>query len=350
MTPETFTEARMQVARYYSNRDVRLERVNRPSIDDGEVLVRVIACGICGSDVMEWFRLPKSPRILGHEIAGIVEESRSPHYSVGERVVVRNQIPCGVCHACESGHHGVCENSEEIEPGGMAEFIRLPGRVVERGVSRLPPTLPFRAGALAEPVACVLHSQALARIEPRHCVVVIGCGVFGLLHIQVAKHAGVSRVVAADKIAYRTKAATKLGASAVVCGNEDLAAGVRKINDGRLADVAIVATGSPGGLQAACKAVGRCGTILLFGAPPPTVPFDMSLNELFWRKELTLVSSYGPGNVPFSEPLRLMEIGAIDVDALITDCVPFAAVQRGFDTVARAGESLKVVLEFDRVP
>jgi L-iditol 2-dehydrogenase len=334
----------MRIARYYNNNDVRIEFVKIPSIADGEILVRVMACGICGSDVMEWFRVPKSPRVLGHEIAGVIEDSRSAHYARGDRVVVRNQISCGECHACENGHPGVCEKSQEIEPGGMAEHIRLPRKVVQNGVSKLPPNLSFCTGTLAEPLACVLHSHALARIEARHCIAVVGCGVFGLLHIQAARNSGVDRIVAIEKTEYRMRAAERLGPT-VLHPNQNLPREIKKINDGRLADVAIVATGSPGGLKTACEVVGRYGTILLFGMPAPDVPLGLSLNELFWRKELVIVSSYGPGDVPFSEPLRLIETGAIEVDDLITHRVPFKDVKQGFETVAKAEQSLKVVLE-----
>ena len=163
----------MRVARYYDNSSVRIETMDRPTIDDGEVLVRVMACGICGSDALEWFRVPKSPRILGHEISGVIAESRSGSYAAGDRVVVRNQVPCGRCYECQHDHHAVCEQQAEIEPGGMVEYLRVPREVVEAGLSALPPQLSFQAGTLAEPLACTLHAQALAGIEAHQCVVVL---------------------------------------------------------------------------------------------------------------------------------------------------------------------------------
>ena len=337
----------MRVARYRSNSDVRVEMADRPLVMDGELLVRVLACGICGSDVMEWFRVPKSPRILGHEIAGLVEESRSRHFRCGDKVVIRNQVPCGVCQACMSGHHSVCEHCDEIQPGGMSEYVRVPERVAERGVWLLPEGLPFYAASLAEPLACVIHSHALAKVEGRKCVVVLGCGVFGLLHIQVAKLAGVQTVIAVESHPYRRRAAEEVGASEVLDPSEDLQAAVRAANDGHLADMAIIATGSPQAFEAACKGVGRHGAILLFGMPGPDAAPNLTVNQVFWRRELTLVSSYGPGNVPFSEPLQLMHSGLINYDRLITHKVPLSQVQRGFDLVSSAGNSLKVVLEME---
>ncbi len=350
MTPEDTAAGagRMRVARYHDNRTVRVESHPRPVIGDGEVLVRVRASGICGSDVMEWFRVPKSPRILGHEISGEVAASRTEAWAVGDRVVVRNQIPCGTCHACRSGHHAVCEEQVEIEPGGMAEYVRVPAQLAHRGLTPLPPGLSFPAGTLAEPLACTLHSQALARLEPHHCVLVLGCGVFGLLHIQTALAAGTDRVVAVDKVGYRREAAARAGATLVLDTDADLASEVRRVNDGRAADVAILATGAPEALVAASGALTRHGTILLFGAPAPAAPMPLTLNQLFWRRELTMVSSYGAGDVDFARGLELMEKGAVDADALITHHIPLTEVQRAFGTVADARDSLKVVLDMTR--
>lgn len=335
----------MRIVRYYDNRSVRVESMPRPVIGDGEVLVRVMACGICGSDVLEWFRVPKSPRILGHEISGVVEESYTDSYAVGDRVVVRNQAPCGHCYACRHGHHAVCEHQVEIEPGGMAEYVRVPAGLVRDGLTPLPSHLSFQAGTLAEPLACTLHSQALAGIEPHQCVLVFGCGVFGLLHVQVALGAGVRRVVAVDPIGFRRRAALRAGATLALDPGDDVAHEVRGIADGRLADVAVLATGAPGALVSASAALARYGTILIFGATQPGEAVPLTLNQLFWRRELTMVSSYGAGDVDLARGLDLMGRGVVDSEALITHRVPLADVQRAFDIVTRARDSLKVVVD-----
>lgn len=345
MTGTGTDEPAMRIARYYDNRSVRIESMPRPVIGDGEVLVRVMASGICGSDVMEWFRVPKSPRILGHEISGVVAESRTGVFAAGDRVVVRNQIPCTRCYACSHGHHAVCEQQVEIEPGGMAEYVRVPAELVGRGLTPLPSRLSFQAGTLAEPLACTVHSQALARIEPHQCVLVLGCGVFGLLHIQAALGAGVRRVIAVDKVAFRRGAAERAGATLTLDVDADLASEVRKLNDGRLADVAVMATGAPQALVAASNALARYGTILLFGAPDPATPMPLTLNQLFWRRELTMVSSYGAGDVDLARGLELMERGVVDGEAMITHSVPLTEVQRAFGVVTDASDSLKVVLD-----
>lgn len=337
--------ATMRIARYYDNRTVRVESMPRPVIGDGEVLVRVMAAGICGSDVLEWFRVPKSPRILGHEISGVVAESRTDTFVAGDRVAVRNQFPCGRCYVCVHGHHAVCEQQPETEPGGMAEYVRVPADLVGKGLTPLPVGLSFAAGTLAEPLACTLHSQALARVEPHQCVLVLGCGVFGLLHIQTLLRAGVEHVIAVDKVPFRREAAEHAGATVALDVDADLSEETRKINNGRLADVAVLATGAPDALVAASGALARHGTLLLFGAPDPQTPMPLTLNQLFWRRELTMVSSYGAGDVELARGLELMEKGVVDGEAVISHTVPLAEAQRAFGIVAEAGDSLKVVLD-----
>ena len=338
----------MRIARYHDNSSVLVQTHERPRIDDGEVLVRVMACGICGSDALEWFRVPKSPRILGHEISGVVTETRSAAWPEGCRVVVRNQVPCLTCYACRHGHHAVCADQTEISPGGMAEFIRVPQAVVATGLTKLPSRLSFEAGTLAEPVACVLHAQQIARVPGRRCLVVLGCGVFGLLHIQVALASGVERVIAVDKVDYRRNIALRLGATIALPPDADLVRQVSQLNDGLPADVAIVATGAMAAVASASAVVTRHGTILLFGAAEPDVQVPLTLNELFWRRELTVVSSYGAGDVDFARSLALIESGQVASDTLITHVLPLSDVQSGFKIVSQAGDSLKVVLDMTR--
>ena len=128
----------MRVAMYYNNNDVRLEEMPKPKIGPGELLIKAIACGICGSDVMEWYRVKKTPRVLGHEMTGeIVEVGEGVNqYKVGDRVFVSHHVPCNTCRYCLSGHHTACEtlHTTNFDPGGFAEYIRVPRINVDRGV------------------------------------------------------------------------------------------------------------------------------------------------------------------------------------------------------------------------
>ena len=155
---------------YYNNKDVRVEEIPTPQIGPGELLVKVLASGICGSDVMEWYRIKKAPRVLGHEIAGeIVEVGKGvDRYKMGDRVFVSHHVPCNTCQYCLNGFHTLCDTLRRtnFDPGGFAEYIRVPQINVDRGVFVLPEEVSFEDGVFIEPLACVLRGQRLARFRP----------------------------------------------------------------------------------------------------------------------------------------------------------------------------------------
>jgi len=161
----------------------------------------------------------------------------------------------------------------------------------------------------------------------------------------VARHSGVQRIIVVEPNEYRQAVAINMGATAVVNSADGLVSVINEVNNGHSADMSIVATGSSSGLATACKALPRFGTVLLFGIPPPNAAGELSINQIFWRKELVLLSSYGPGNVAFSEALRLLQQGAINFDQLITHEIPFGEVQSGFELASKAADSLKIVLD-----
>ncbi|MBN1823885.1 MAG: alcohol dehydrogenase catalytic domain-containing protein, partial [Endomicrobiales bacterium] len=146
----------MKVAVYYNNKDVRVEERPVPKIGDGEMLVKVMASGICGSDVMEWYRIKKAPLVLGHEIAGDVVETGAgvSKYKVGDRVFVSHHVPCNKCHYCLSGHHTACHtlHTTNYDPGGFSQFIRVPGINLDCGVFVLPVDMSYEEGAFIEPL------------------------------------------------------------------------------------------------------------------------------------------------------------------------------------------------------
>ena len=199
---------------YYNNRDVRLEEIPTPSIGPGELMVKVLASGICGSDVMEWYRIKKAPRVLGHEIAGEIVKAGEgvERYKAGERVFVSHHVPCNTCHYCLNGFHTVCDTlrTTNFDPGGFAEYIRVPRINVDRGVFILPEEVSFEDGVFIEPLACVLRGQRLAKFRPGQSVFVIGSGISGLLHVALARASGAGRIIASDINEYRLKAARNL--------------------------------------------------------------------------------------------------------------------------------------------
>lgn len=338
----------MKVAMYYNNKDVRIQDLPKPAAGPGELLVKVIASGICGSDVLEWYRIKKAPLVLGHEIAGnIVEVGEDvKKYKVGERVFVSHHIPCNTCRYCLAGYHTACEtlHTTNYFPGGFAEFIRVPALNVDRGVFVLPPEVSYEEGAFVEPLGCVIRGQRIANLKPGQTVLVIGSGISGLLHVLVAKAVGCGRIIATDINEYRLQMAKKLGADMVINAKEDVPALVKKANDNWLADLAIVCTGALPAFKQALKSVERGGMVLAFACTEPGTDLPVPLNE-FWRNEIKIAPSYGNAPYDATVAIELLRSKRSDIQPLITHRLPLAQTGLGFKLVAEAKESLKVIIE-----
>jgi L-iditol 2-dehydrogenase len=344
----------MRVAMYYSNNDVRLEEMPTPQIRPGELMMRVEASGICGSDVMAWYRIHKVPLVLGHEVAGVVVEvgEEVSRYKVGDRIIAAHHVPCNTCHYCLSGNHTVCDTLRKTNfyPGGFAEYIRLPAINVDRGTFMLPDEVSFEEATFVEPVACVLRGQRRAGMRPGCSVLVIGSGIAGLLHVRLARAQGAGRVVATDVIKYRLEAARKLGADAALHAEEDVSGYLRKVNDGRLADLVIVCAGAESAIAQALKYVERHGTVLFFAPTGPGVTIPLSINDIFWRNDVTLTTSYAGSPADHAVALELIRSGALRVKEMITHWLSLAETGLGFHMVMHPEEynSIKVIIQPQR--
>jgi L-iditol 2-dehydrogenase len=337
----------MRAAMYYANDDVRIVDLPKPRIGPGEILVKVRSSGICGSDVMEWYRKPKAPLVLGHEIAAEVVEIGAgvDHVRVGDRVFVSHHVPCGKCRYCVAGHETVCDTlrTTNFDPGGFAEFVRVPAINVKHGVFPLPETISDDEGIFIEPLACVIRGQRLAGVRPGHTVVVVGSGVAGLLHVKLAKVSGAAKVIATDIVESRKVAARKAGADVVIDGHEDVPAKVREANGGLLAEYVITCTGAPRAIVQGLGSVDRGGTVLFFAPSEPTARVEIPFNAV-WRDEVTLTSSYGGSPRDIQEAIDLLAVRRVRVTDLITHILPLAEAGKGFRLVAQAQDSIKVVL------
>jgi len=338
----------MRVAMYYNNRDVRLEEIPTPSISPGELLVKVLASGICGSDVMEWYRMKKAPRVLGHEIAGEIVEVGGgvDRYKVGDRVFISHHVPCNTCHYCLNGYHTVCDTlrSTNFDPGGFAEFIRVPKINVDRGVFVLPDEVSFEEGVFIEPLACVLRGQRLARLMPGQTVFVIGSGISGLLHIALARASGAGRVMASDINECRLKAARGFGADEAIHAKEVNPTKMREINKGRLVDLVIVCSGTISAYTQALQSVDRGGTVLCFAPLEPGLNFLFSFFD-FWNDGITLLPTYGGSPSDIVTAIELIRSRRLPLQEMITHRLPLAETGLGFKLVAEAKESIKVIIE-----
>lgn len=338
----------MKVARYYGAGDVRVEEMPVPDAGPGEIVIRIRASGICGSDVMHWYRQGRGPVVLGHEIGGEVSAVGPgvTAFKTGDRVAASHHVPCNTCHYCLKGHDTVCDTlrSTNFYPGGFSEYVRLPSINVDRGVYLLPECMSFEEATFIEPLACVYRGQRIAGTGRYMSVLVIGSGISGLLHIQLARTLGASLIVATDINDYRLSAARRLGADEAIDAGEDVPGAFRKINGGRPADVVILTTGSERAIIQAFQSVDKGGTILFFAPANRGVSVPLPVNDLFWRNEITLTSSYAANYNEHMTAMELIRQRNVNVRDMITHRLPLSETAEGFCLVERAEESIKVII------
>lgn len=339
----------MRVAMYYNNNDIRIEQMPIPEISETEMLVKVHASGICGSDVMEWYRIKKAPRVLGHEIAGEIVKTgkKVENFQIGDRVFVSHHVPCNLCHFCQSNKHTLCHtlHSTNFYPGGFAEYLRVPEINVDRGVFPLPKELQYDDGVFIEPLACVVRGMHIADIQPGQNVLIIGSGITGLLHIKLTRAWGANRIFATDISPIRLEWAQKMGADIVInATSEKTATLIKQHNNGELVDLAITCTGAPAAVQQAFESVQPGGTILFFAPTEPGVKVSFPLFDL-WNKSVKMVSTYAGAPQDIDEAICLLKSKTITVQDLISHRLPLDQAAKGFRLVAEAQNSMKVILQ-----
>jgi L-iditol 2-dehydrogenase len=336
----------MKAAVYYSNRDIRIVEMTDPAPGPGEVLVRIYSSGICGSDVLEWYRIKTAPRVLGHEVAGVVERVGPgvEKFAPGDRVFVTHHVPCNTCPRCTADHHTDCDtlHRTNFDPGGFAQLVKVPALQVERGMLHLPPGMSFDAASFTEPLACVVRGQRVAGLRPGMSLAVIGAGISGMLHIALARARGAYPIVAIDTSEPRRRMALRFGAQCALSPHEDAGAELRRLA-GRMAEVVIVCAGVLPAFRQALEIFEPGGTILAFAVPPPGEEMPFVLFD-FWKKGGRLVSTYAGALADCREALGLIAAGAVPVEEMITHRLPLEEIQRGFDLVLKGGEALKVII------
>ena len=337
----------LQTAVYYNNHDVRIQDVPIPQIREDEALLKVRASGICGSDVIEWYRVPKAPIVLGHEATGIIDKvgSKVKTLKVDDRVFVSHHVPCNKCRYCQRGSHTACHtlHTTNYFPGGFSQFIKVPKINIDYGIYKLPDDMSFEEGTFIEPLACVSRGQRLTNLQKDDTVLIIGGGIAGILHVQLAKFKGVENIIVADINPYRLELAKKFGATHTLNAKENLPIKLKEVNEGRLADQVVVCTGATSASLSALDCVENGGTILFFAVTDPTVKLPVPINQ-FWRNEITMRTSYGAAPNDLEDSLRVLATKQLNVLDMITHRLPLSEAQEGFKLMAEAGQSLKVIL------
>lgn len=345
----------MRVVRFYAPGDVRIEDAPEPTAGPGDVVIRVRNCSTCGTDA-KIYRAGhpnlSPPRVLGHEVAGEITELGEgvTGWQVGDRVQVIAAIPDGECYECRHGWMEVCTNQESIGyqyDGGFAQYMRVPAKVPKvDGLNRIPDGLSFAEASVAEPLACVLNGQEHASVGDGETVVVVGSGPIGCMHVRLARARGAAQVFLIELSKERLDMAANLvhPDEAIVGGDTDTVEAVRKLTNGRGADVIITAAASGKAQEDALQMAARHGRVSFFGGLPkdkPTITVD---SNLVHYREVSIVGANGSSPSHNKQALELIASGAVPVADLITHRMPLDQAIQAIHTVTR-GEAIKVTIQ-----
>jgi L-iditol 2-dehydrogenase len=334
---------------YYNNSKVEIEELPVPKVGKRDILVKVMASGICGSDVLEWYRSKKAPLVLGHELAGEVVEvgDEVTKFKRGDRVFATHHVPCDECHWCVGGHQTACpvfQTRNNFDPGGFSEYLRVSGKSIDTGTLVLPEEMSYEEGSFIEPLGTVVRGLRAVALKPGDTVIVLGCGIAGLLMIKLARALGAGRIIATDIDDYRLEAASRFGAERSIRAEGDIPGAIREINGGRLADKVIVCAGVLSAGQQALESVDRGGTILFFAVPNPGETLTMDLNP-FWRNDISLKTCYGAAPLDNRQAMELIRAGNVEVKDLITHRYGLEEIMKGFRTASEGRNCLKVIMK-----
>jgi len=347
-------EGKMRAARFYAPGKLKLEQISIPQIGPGEILVRVKAALTCGTDVKMYKRgHPKviPPMTLGHEFAGIVAEvgeEASSRFEVGDRVAVANSAPCNGCFFCKVGKPNLCDHLLETLigfsiDGAYAEYIRVPTPIVRQNAYKIGRDISFEEAALLEPLACAVNGNDAANINLGDTVAIIGSGPIGLIHLQLARLKGASKIIVTDLRGERLKTASLLGADFVIdASKEDQLSRVKNLTEGLGADVVIEAVGLPQTWELAVKITRKAGTTLFFGGCPSGSQISLDTERIHYE-DLTLKGIFHHTPLSVLKAYKLISSGNFKGKPLITDLMPLAGVEKALQKMAK-GECIKIAI------
>ncbi len=333
---------------YYSLDDVRIEEMPTPEIGSEEILVKMKACGICGSDLMDWYLENRAPLVLGHEPSGVVAKAgdKVENFKPGERVFVHHHVACLTCHYCLRGDYAVCKQFGQtyIHPGGFAEYFKVPVRNLETDTLKIPDKVSFEDATLVEPIACCVKGIMKCDIKPGDTVTVIGDGSSGVIHVALARILAAGTIIIGGHHDSRLKIAERFGADfAVNSYKEDLRDIVRKATGGRGSDTVIVTAPDIKALSEGMDVCRKGGTVCLFAPTSPNEYVRVRPHNLFFS-EIKIVPSYSASHIETRIALKLISSGRIEVKELITHRFPLDRIEDAFKIAGKSKECLKVVV------
>ncbi|MDR1582035.1 MAG: zinc-dependent dehydrogenase [Prevotellaceae bacterium] len=343
----------MKAVVFYAPGDIRVEEIERPVCGTGEVLVKVDACAVCGSDMKAAasgnVRI-KPPRIMGHEFTGMIVEKdeRVDGYNVGDRVVMATSISCGECYYCRRGHRNLCINLAPMGysfDGGMAEYVAIPERAIVNGhLVKTPPELPAEIAALAEPVSCAVNSIEQCNVKQGDTVVVIGAGPMGILNACIARAYGASKIIFAELNPQRLKQCEQFHFDRLVNpSDEDLKQIVLDETEGYGADTVIIAAPATTPQEQALELARKQGNVMLFASLPVGKSMLNIDSRLIHYKEMRVLGSSDSTPEHVRKAVKILSSDSFPAAAIVTHRLPFDGIEQAFELM-RSGESLRVVL------
>jgi len=329
---------------------VEVVEVPEPRIGPGEALMETSVSGICGSDLLDWYVKGKAGSVLGHELAGTIVEVGEgvADFAPGDRVVPHHHAPCFACRECEAGQYVHCGEwrASRLDPGGMAERVRIPAGNLARDTRKIPEGVSDEEASFTEPLATVIKALRRGRFAAGRSFFSVGLGTTGQLALRLARASGASALAAADLVPGRIAAARESGAGDVVdVGREPLAAGARRRSGGRGFDFVFVCPGKPAVIRETAGAVAPGGTLLVFTMAAPGESWSADLNGLYFR-EIAVVPSYSCGPDDTREALDAIASRRVPVADLVSHRFPIARAPEAFARARQADGSMKVVFTF----
>lgn len=341
-------ELRVKAAAFYDKGDIRYEDRLIPSIGEDEVLVKMHACGLCGTDIHKVLDKKVPPQtVLGHEVSGEIVRvgSKVESYQVGDRVFVAHHVPCFTCHYCRRGSYSLCAQFKEtnLDPGGFSEYIRVPGLHVKHTMGKLPDEMSYEEGALVEPIACCLHGFELINFHPGDSVLIMGAGQIGLLQVQIAKHLMAGKVIVSDINPYRLTKSIEFGAHETINSqSEDVVKKVMDSTNGMGANIVIISAGINTLLPQAMECVSRGGTVLVFA---PFKDIDVPIPAArFFNDEIKVVGSYSSNPYNYELALEMLKNKVIDVKKMVTHRFPLVQLNEAIECAHNPREEVLKVL------
>jgi L-iditol 2-dehydrogenase len=341
----------MKAAMIKNNSNIEIKNIEKPPVGPGDMLVKMRACGICGSDVEKVFGKYGQPSMrLGHEPAGIITQvgSEISNFSVGDRVFTHHHVACysDDCHECSHGNETMCKRYYEsnLEPCGLAdEYVVPEWNVNHGGVLNIPDSMSFEEAAMIEPLACCIRAWNKFKHHKNDSVAILGVGPTGIMHVLLAKLYGFGKVFCLDLNDFRLNFAKKFETTTINSGNTNALEQIKSETVNQGVDIVIVSTSSLNALKDAVNFVRKGGTIVMFGVPSKGAKVDLDMSEIY-SKGVTIVNSYAASDVDTTHALDLISNKQIDVSQLITHKYNLQECQQAFVHAKSGDNAMKIII------